>query len=432
VIARLAVACALACVGWSCASSTPTPRVPGPPQRFVTQGAGAAAYESQPPDGPALLGPHALRVGRGLEHAMVATGRPLAPDPRLAQLAARLLESLAPDGEPAPYEARELWARHLGLPEPSPHVLVLAGGDPATLEEHIESDATSALPKLRYTHYGAATADGPGGAKVALVLSWRWASLSALPRSVAVGTTLRVRGRLVDGFGDPQLVVTEPSGRSRRLPAQQGPTFDVEVVASASGSLRVELLASGAQGPAPVINVPVYVGQPPPTEVTVQSSGAQDGTELDTDAFERRLRELVDEERSRAGVRRLSNEPRLTAIARAHGVDMREHGFVGHTSPNTGTAADRVARAGVRTGLVLENVGRGYTPEEVHQSLLDSPGHRENVVSADATHAGVGVVIEREGERAAYLATERSRAPSGGWPPSARSSSPSDAATAAT
>jgi hypothetical protein len=85
---------------------------------------------------------------------------------------------------------------------------------------------------------------------------------------------------------------------------------------------------------------------------------------------------------------------------------MREHDFVGHTSQTTGTAADRVARAGVRTGLVLENVGRGYTSEEVHQSLLDSSGHRANVVSADATHIGVGAVIDREGERAAYLATE--------------------------
>ena len=65
-----------------------------------------------------------------------------------------------------------------------------------------------------------------------------------------------------------------------------------------------------------------------------------------------------------------------------------------------------MARAGVRTGLVLENVGRGYTPEEVHQSLLDSPGHRANVVSPDATHLGVGAVIEEEGGRAAYLATE--------------------------
>ena len=41
---------------------------------------------------------------------------------------------------------------------------------------------------------------------------------------------------------------------------------------------------------------------------------------------------------------------------------MHENDFVGHTSPTSGSAADRVARAGVRTPLVLENIGRGYGP----------------------------------------------------------------------
>lgn len=403
----LASAWALAALLLSCASSSaPTPRAPARPQRFAAEGVGATSYTSEPPDGSALVGPHALRVGRGLERAMAATGRTLAPDARLAEFARILLDALAPDGQPAPYAARELWTRHLGLPEPTPHVLVLAGADPSTLEEHTEQDTTRTLSKLRYTHYGAATADGPNGAQVVLVLSWRWASLSPLPRSVGVGARLRVRGRLLDGLKDPQLVVTEPSGHSRRLPMQRGAAFDAEVVASTEGELRVELLAEGEQGPAPVINVPIYVGVSPPTDVSVQPTSGGESVVLDAQAFERRLLELVAAERVRAGAPPLSVEPRLVAIARAHGQDMREHGFVGHTSPTTGTAADRVARAGVRTGLVLENVGRGYTPEEVHQSLLDSPGHRANVVSADATHLGVGAVIEEEGGRAAYLATE--------------------------
>jgi uncharacterized protein YkwD len=401
-LAALLLACTSSCTS----SSTPAPRTPGPPQRFAVQGVGVTAYASEPPEGPALLGPHALRVAKGLERAMAATGRTLAPDARLAQLARMLLETLAPDGEPAPYAARELWTRHLGLPEPTPHVLVLAGADPSTVEQHTEEDATRTLPKLRYTHYGAATADGPNGAQVVVVLSWRWASLSPLPRSVAKGVRLRVRGRLLDGLKDPQLVVTEPSGKSYRLPIQRGAAFDAEVVAANEGELRVELLAESEQGPAPVINVPVYVGVSPPTEVSVQTTSGGESIGLDAQAFERRLLELVQAERARVGVAPLSSEPRLVEIARAHGEDMRAHGFVGHTSATTGTAADRVARAGVRTGLVLENVGRGYTPEEVHQSLLDSPGHRANVVSPDATHLGVGAVIEEEGGRAAYLATE--------------------------
>ena len=85
---------------------------------------------------------------------------------------------------------------------------------------------------------------------------------------------------------------------------------------------------------------------------------------------------------------------------------MHANGFVGHTSPTTGGPPDRVQRAGIRTPLVLENAGRGYSPSEVHRGLMDSPGHRANVLSPDATHVGIGVLVEREEDRNAYLVTQ--------------------------
>jgi uncharacterized protein YkwD len=85
---------------------------------------------------------------------------------------------------------------------------------------------------------------------------------------------------------------------------------------------------------------------------------------------------------------------------------MVDSGFVGHTSPTTGDAPARVHGAGYRSGLVLENIGRGYSPGEIHRGLLASPGHRANIMNPDVTHVGVGVVAEPEGQRTAYVATE--------------------------
>ena len=85
---------------------------------------------------------------------------------------------------------------------------------------------------------------------------------------------------------------------------------------------------------------------------------------------------------------------------------MRDAGFVGHTSPTTGSPTDRLARAGIRSALVLENIGRGYSAREIHEGLMLSPGHRGNLLHEGATHVGVGVVEEREGDRSAYLATQ--------------------------
>jgi hypothetical protein len=59
----------------------------------------------------------------------------------------------------------------------------------------------------------------------------------------------------------------------------------------------------------------------------------------------------------------------------------------------------------VTTPLVLENVARAYSPSEAQGGFMNSPGHRANVLHAEATHVGVGVVVGREvsGRRELYV-----------------------------
>ena len=104
----------------------------------------------------------------------------------------------------------------------------------------------------------------------------------------------------------------------------------------------------------------------------------------------------MNRDRARAGLPALMVDPRLTAIARAHSQDMADHDFVGHVSPRTGTAMDRVRRAGLRPELVLENVGRAYGASEAESGFLASPGHRGNLLDPHARRLGVGVVFGRE------------------------------------
>src|SRR2546423_4242662 len=76
---------------------------------------------------------------------------------------------------------------------------------------------------------------------------------------------------------------------------------------------------------------------------------------------------------------------------------MVQHDFVGHISPRTGNAVDRMRRAGLAAPVVLENVARAFGPAEAEQGLMDSPGHRANILSREATHVGVGMMLGREG-----------------------------------
>src|SRR5690606_14238861 len=64
--------------------------------------------------------------------------------------------------------------------------------------------------------------------------------------------------------------------------------------------------------------------------------------------------------------------------------------------PTTGSAADRVRAGGVRSSIVLENVARAYGISEAQQGLMNSPGHRANLLSREVTHVGVGIVLGDE------------------------------------
>jgi uncharacterized protein YkwD len=105
------------------------------------------------------------------------------------------------------------------------------------------------------------------------------------------------------------------------------------------------------------------------------------------------LVKLVNRDRARAGLPPLEADARLSDVARAHSVDMHAHGFVGHISPTTGSAGDRCKRAHIDATLIAENVARAYSPEEAERGLMESPGHRANILNKDVTRIGVGVVV---------------------------------------
>jgi uncharacterized protein YkwD len=375
-----------------------------PTTRFEARGAGASEYRSDPTRDDALRGTHAFRVGAGIEQATKRS--PLTPDGRLGALAEQIAQALDAKGSPPPYAAIDLWTHHLGLFEPAPHLLVLAQSDVSTLPERVRSEVEQMLAQQRYTHFGAATIERDGTVFAVLVLSWRWANIAPVPRTLPAGGTIELSGELDGGLHTPLLVVSLPDGTSYRAEPQSGTKFALRMPTQARGEYRVELLANSDLGETVVANFPVYAGVSPITYVDVGAGDSTPGNDVGEAAAQARLLALINEDRKRAGLSELAANDSLARVARAHSVDMHTHGFIGHTSKTTGDAADRVKHAGVRTSLVLENIGRGYSPDEVHHGLMDSPGHRANVLSSEATDVGIGVVPAPEDQRTAYLVTE--------------------------
>jgi uncharacterized membrane protein required for colicin V production len=104
---------------------------------------------------------------------------------------------------------------------------------------------------------------------------------------------------------------------------------------------------------------------------------------------------LVNEERAAAGLGRLDLDPELSAVARAHAIDMYSNGYFSHESPGTGTPFDRLAAAGITFVAAGENLAFAPGVEQAHEGLMASPGHRANILEPRYGRAGIGAVASK-------------------------------------
>ncbi len=93
-----------------------------------------------------------------------------------------------------------------------------------------------------------------------------------------------------------------------------------------------------------------------------------------------------------AGVDPLAWSDGLADVGRSHAFEMYTDGYFAHTSPVSGQVGDRLQDAGIRFRLAGENLALAATPGLVHEGLMDSQGHRENIVRPEFTRVGIGVV----------------------------------------
>jgi uncharacterized protein YkwD len=136
---------------------------------------------------------------------------------------------------------------------------------------------------------------------------------------------------------------------------------------------------------------PIFCGTQPPRSLRVTLEELD--PRVSADQVARAIFHYLDEERRMRGLPPLEWDDRAAAVAEEHSLDMVRHGYVGHRSPRTGDVRDRFERARIRGTVVRENVARGYGPKGIHDSLMNSPGHRVNIVAEDVSHVGIGVVI---------------------------------------
>lgn len=100
---------------------------------------------------------------------------------------------------------------------------------------------------------------------------------------------------------------------------------------------------------------------------------------------------LVNQERSKIGLKPLEMDWELSRVARMKSQDMAQKNYFSHTSPTYGSPFDMMKQFGINFRTAGENIASGQqTPKEVMESWMNSQGHRENILKPDYTHLGVG------------------------------------------
>ncbi len=110
------------------------------------------------------------------------------------------------------------------------------------------------------------------------------------------------------------------------------------------------------------------------------------------DDLEDKMLTLVNAERMKRGLRALIADPTLVPVARKHSIDMFKRGYFSHQTPEGVTPAQRVKKAGLRYLVMGENLALGQTLGICHRGLMNSPGHKANILSTAYGRVGIGIV----------------------------------------
>jgi uncharacterized protein YkwD len=122
--------------------------------------------------------------------------------------------------------------------------------------------------------------------------------------------------------------------------------------------------------------------------------------------LEAAMLELINRERAAAGLAPLATDPEMTEVARLHSADMFARSYFSHNTPEGMTPFERMQRRGVRYRTAGENLALAPTLQMAHTGLMNSPGHRANILQPRFGRVGIGIL---EGGRRGLMVTQNFR-----------------------
>ncbi len=129
--------------------------------------------------------------------------------------------------------------------------------------------------------------------------------------------------------------------------------------------------------------------QPNPS---LQPNQSNDQVQTGITAEEQEMVDLVNAERAKVGLPALKVNTELTNVARVKAQDMIDNNYFSHQSPKYGSPFDMLQHYGVSYRTAGENLAGNQSVEAAHRALMNSDGHRANILNSHYTEVGIGII----------------------------------------
>lgn len=110
------------------------------------------------------------------------------------------------------------------------------------------------------------------------------------------------------------------------------------------------------------------------------------------EAAENAMLSMINDERTSRGLNPLKLNPGARTVARAYSKRMLAEGYFSHIDNDGHTPFDRLRAGNVDFGAAGENLALAPTLQRAHYGLMNSPGHRANILSSHFRAVGIGII----------------------------------------
>ncbi|NLL70412.1 MAG: SH3 domain-containing protein [Epulopiscium sp.] len=143
----------------------------------------------------------------------------------------------------------------------------------------------------------------------------------------------------------------------------------------------------------PKQETPAPTPTPTPTPTPPTEEKPPTDTSLgDLTADEREMFNLINQARKAQGLAPYTIDMDVVRVARIKAKDMVENKYFSHESPTYGSPFNMLKQFGISYRAAGENIAGNRSVQAAHDALMNSSGHRANILNSQYDRVGIGIV----------------------------------------